>query len=236
MFTMMAIDIIANLNIIASEEGLFQIFLARIRAWQEFMRRGTEARLSPEAEVGLYGELLFLRSILTAGTSQSVAVESWVGPFNGTQDFALGHGAVEVKTTIAADGFSAEIGSLEQLDDAQKQPLFLAAERIRLDESGLTLSSLIEHTRALLIADSGSLSSFNIKLLHAGFLDAAAEHYKRAFSPVSERLFLVDPAFPKLTRALVRPEIRQARYELDVDRVNVQPMELYAALNQLGVI
>ena len=236
MFTMMAIDVISNLNIGTSEAGLFQIFLARIRAWQEFMRRGTETRLGPEAEIGLYGELLFLRALLVSGVPPSIATESWVGPLSGVQDFALGHGAVEVKTTIASAGFPAEIGSLEQLDNSMRQPLFLAAQRIRLDEAGGTLPALVSDVRALLASDPVACSGLNAKLLHAGYLDAAAEQYKRSFLPVSQRLFLVDESFPKLTRATVQPEIRQARYELDVDTVSTEPVEFLGALGQLGVI
>ena len=55
MFTMMALDVIATLNAgsATAEDRLFQLFLARIRAWQDFMRRGTDTTLGPEAEIGL---------------------------------------------------------------------------------------------------------------------------------------------------------------------------------------
>ena len=43
MFTMMALDVIATLNAgTTAEDRLFQLFLARIRAWQDFMKRGTD--------------------------------------------------------------------------------------------------------------------------------------------------------------------------------------------------
>jgi hypothetical protein len=98
------------------------------------------------------------------------------------------------------------------------------------------LPTLISETLALLSADPVARSSFNVKLLHAGYLEAAAEQYKRTFSHASERLFLIDGAFPRLTRVAVTPEIRQARYELDVDTIKAQPVELGIALDQLGVI
>ena len=236
MFTMMVIDVMSNLDISTSEASIFQIFLTRIRAWQEFMRRGAETRLRPEAEIGLYGELLFLRELLINGVAPSVATESWIGPLNGTQDFVLGHGAVEVKTTLATAGFPAEIGSLEQLDNSTRQPLFLAAARIRLDDAGATLPTLVSDIRTLLSADPLACSSLNVKLLHAGYFDGAAQDYKRHFVPVSQRLFLIDDSFPKLTKAMVRPEISQARYNLDVDSVATQTVQFTSALDKLGII
>jgi hypothetical protein len=235
-FTMMAIDVISNLNIDTSEAGLFQMFLTRIRAWQEFMRRGPETLLEPEAEVGLYGELLFLRRLLVSGVPPLIAIESWVGSMNGVQDFVLGHGAVEVKTTIASEGFSAEIHSLEQLDNSVRQPLFLAAERVRLDAAGATLPSLISEIRELSAADLLACSNLNTKLIHAGYCDAATERYKRLFLPISEEVFLVDESFPKLTRANVSPDIRQARYEIDLGAFGGESVGFLVALEQLGVM
>ncbi|MEW6513565.1 MAG: PD-(D/E)XK motif protein [Pseudomonadota bacterium] len=60
------------------EERILRAMLSRVRAWQEFMRKGAQA-LSPEAEIGLVGELSFLRLIIEAGVPAVIAVESWVG-------------------------------------------------------------------------------------------------------------------------------------------------------------
>jgi hypothetical protein len=88
------------------------------------MRKGAQA-LSPESEIGLVGELTLLRVIIDAGVPPVTAIESWVGPFDGVQDFNLGTGSLEVKATLSMTGFPAKIGSLEQLDDFVRQPLFL---------------------------------------------------------------------------------------------------------------
>ena len=117
--------------------------------------------------------------MMDAGLPSVVAIEGWVGPLNGIQDFVLGGGAVEVKTTIATAGFPATIGSLDQLDDSIRQPLFLAAVRIRLDPSGMSLPAIIEDTRTLLSEDPAAQHMLNVKLIHAGYLDAVSEHYKR---------------------------------------------------------
>lgn len=76
-----------------------------------------------------------------------LALESWVGPLNAVRDFEIGTGAIEVKTTISAVGFPAKIGSLEQLDDSARQPLFLAGVRLRQGETGQNLSELVADIR-----------------------------------------------------------------------------------------
>ena len=237
MFTMMALDVISTLNAgTTAEDRIFQLFLARIRAWQDFMRRGTDTTLGPEAEIGLFGELVFLRGMMDAGLASVVAIEGWVGPLNGIQDFVFGGGAVEVKTTIATAGFPATIGSLDQLDDSTRQPLFLAAVRIRLGPSGMSLPALIDDTRTFLGADPAAQHMLNIKLIHAGFLDAVSEHYKRTFAHVSTKVLRVGDGFPRLTRASVPAQVIAARYELEIDGIDAGPVAVRAALDQLGVM
>jgi hypothetical protein len=238
MFTMMALDVIGTLNSgsATTEDRVFQVFLSRIRAWQDFMRRGTDTTLDSEAEIGLFGELVFIRSMMDAGLPPTVAIEGWFGPLNGVHDFVLGGGAVEVKTTIAATGFPATIGSLDQLDDSARQPLFLAAVRIRLDASGMSLPAIIEDTRTRLGEDPAAHHTLNIKLIHAGYLDAFSEHYKRSFAQVATKVLRVEEGFPRLTRTSVPAQVMQARYELNIDGINAGAVAVRTALDQLGVM
>jgi hypothetical protein len=122
------------------------------------------------------------------------------------------------------------------MDDSARQPLFLAAVRICLDAYGMSLPAIIEDTRTLLSEDSAARHMLNIKLIHAGYLDAVSEHYKRSFAHVSTRIFHVAEGFPRLTRASVPPQIIQARYELDIDGVNTGTVAVRTALDQLGVM
>lgn len=237
-FTMMVDDVLSTLGNMggSNDERIFHVFLSRIRAWQDFMQRGSDDVLSPEAELGLFGELEMLRNILSIGLPASTAVDAWQGPLDGLQDFAFGIGAVEVKSTVSSNGFSATIGSLEQLDNSLIQPLFLAGVRLSLDASGKTLPEMVNLLRDILRSDSVVLGMFNSRLLHAGFLDAVSERYTRRFLHVRTRVLAVIDSFPKLTRANVGIEIRKVRYELDLELVNHAEIELGRALEQLGVI
>jgi len=171
LFVTMADDIIITLNGLnhVNDEGLFQVFLGRIRAWQSFMHHEQTGLLSPENELGLFGELELLRGLLLSGVPANFVIEGWQGPFDGIHDFRLGNGAIEVKTTLSPASFPARINSLEQLDHSLVQPLFLAGIRLALDSSGITLPEQIDELRNILNKTPEALAMFASALLNAGF-------------------------------------------------------------------
>jgi len=217
------------------EETLYQRFLGRVRGWQEFMRQGREG-LGPEKELGLAGELSFLNRLLDAGIPQFTAVDGWKGPHDGLHDFQIGLGSVEIKSTMVSEGFPVRIGSLEQLDDTNCPPLFLAGLRFNAQETGKTLTELVDGTRQRLDADPAAMRLFELALQQAGYLDMHAAGYTRRFLLSDTRLHLVDEAFPRLAPFNVSPAIRHAAYELDLSLVTAANHSLDDVLEQLGVV
>ncbi|QYY31647.1 PD-(D/E)XK motif protein [Cupriavidus pinatubonensis] len=220
LFTLMVEDISAVLaaSRTVEEASLFQLFLGRIRAWQSFMKNGDEA-LGPEAELGLVGELNCLEQLLANGLPAQVALDAWVGPDDGLQDFELGGGAIEVKSTLAVAGFPAKIQSLDQLDDSVRRPLYVCGCRFRLGDDGLTLAERVERLRETLERGGAAARDFNLALLHARYLDSHADRYHRRFVEVDCQFLLVDDVFPRLTPGMVPPGVRGARYEIDLDQI-----------------
>ena len=237
LFAMMAKDLLRLLEKGApSEQVMLREFLSRIRAWQEFMDRRKEGVLSPDAELGLFGELVVIDHLIGAGIPEKHVIDAWQGPLDGLQDFALGNGGIEVKSTLSARGFAATISSLEQLDDSLCQPLFVAAVRIRLDTTGLTLPTMSDAIREKLRDHVAALDLFEARLMQAGLLQAAAERYTRRFCHVSTALLAVKDDFPRLTRAQINPAIRRAHYEVDLELSETPDTGLAHALEALGVI
>jgi hypothetical protein len=237
LFAMMAVDIADTLAEImgGDEERALQIFLARIRAWQEFMRRSSDSILTPNSEAGLFGELAFLQGLVAEGLSMGVAIDAWQGPMDGLQDFVLGTGAIEVKTTVSPQGFPAIISSLEQLDDSLIRPLFLAGVRLLQSNQGRALPDIIRELRVILDEDPSSLAAFNTRLLHAGYFEQVSERYTRRLSVVGTRLLVISNGFPRLTHANVAMAIRRVTYELDLDLVAADAIPVANALHALGV-
>lgn len=239
LFASMACDVVGALDdaITAGlDEGkLLRIFIGRVGAWQEFMRKGTQA-LSPEAEIGLIGELSLLRAIIEAGMPPSLAIESWVGPLDGIQDFEIGTGALEVKATLSAAGFPARIGSLEQLDDSTRQPLFVAGARLRQAESGQNLPGIIEAMRQAIQGDAEAERLLSERLLAAGYIDSHSDRYPRKFEQAGTRVVEVAGNFPRMTLGTVPAGIMKAMYEIDLDKTPGGDVGVEGALQKLGAI
>jgi hypothetical protein len=238
MFTMMAVDVIESLDHSSyeSQDNLFRLFLGRIEAWQNFMQHSDDGVLSPDAEVGLHGELILLRLVLDAGMSSGEAVNVWVGPLGGIQDFRIGSGAIEVKTTISANSFPAKIFSLEQLDDDLVRPLFLAGIRLKTDKTGMNLQERVKEISDTLRSNMATLRAFENRVLQAGFSPAMAERYPRKFCEAGVRMFIVNGSFPRLTRAGIGKGILRANYEIDIDLVQTAELTLESALQTLGAL
>ena len=236
-FAMMCVDLIANvrLHIAVSEDRRIQRFVARVRAWQDFMQSGAPILLGPDAEVGLFGELTFLQQLLSSGLDAFFVVDCWKGPLDGVQDFVFTRGGIEVKTTASSVGFSAVIGSLDQLDDSLRNPLFLCAIRLRVEPGGQSLRMKVEEVRELFDADTAAHEMLDTKLFKAGYLDVSSEHYNRTFEFAGVHIYRVDKDFPCLTSGRVPSQIKRATYLLELDQVVQESMTLSSALKEMRI-
>jgi hypothetical protein len=235
-FGMMAGDVVRLLEGCADlgEERSFQLFLSRIRAWQDFMERGRDGVLGQEAETGLFGEIIVLRSLLEAGMPVLSALDAWQGPLDGLQDFLIGSGAIEVKTTLSTNGFPARVNSLEQLDETLRQPLYVAGVRLALGATGMTLPELTDTVREALKGQSAAVGMFDSRLVKAGYIQAFSGSYVRRFVHLGTVVLPVQGSFPRLTRINVGPGVTKARYEVDLDLCAGTDVGIAHALHDLG--
>ncbi|MDR5744445.1 PD-(D/E)XK motif protein [Caballeronia sp. LZ029] len=237
LFSMMVVDVAGALdaNSKLDEQELLRIFLGRVRAWQDFMKAGSNV-LSPEAELGLIGELCFIQILIEAGIDLASVIESWVGPLDAPQDFSIGAGAIEVKSTLARKGFRAKIGSLDQLDDGVRHPIFFVAARFYEHQSGRALHQYIDDVKQAIAQDPFAGNSFANRLLAAGYLDAHATRYTRRFSLSEIRILHVGKDFPRITHGNVPAGVMNASYEIDVDQATLENVAPVDVLRRLGAL
>ncbi len=237
LFSAMVSDVLQAILATGTEDHSRELraFLGRIRAWQEFMRKGA-VPLSAENEVGLVGELTVLEKMLDIGMAPETAIKAWNGPLDGLRDFELGFGAIEVKTTIASAGLVAKIGSLEQLDDTNCKPIFLGAVKYALTENGQTLPEKIYAIRERLDSDPITLSEFDDRVIAAGYLAAHSSQYHRRFSLREIAMIEVGENFPRLMHGNVKPGVISARYEINLEPLLSQDIGLTTALKKLEMI
>ncbi|ROO39941.1 hypothetical protein BIV08_17135 [Pseudomonas sp. AF76] len=238
LFTAMVCDVVGAIDDAASigtaETKLLRVLIGRIIAWQRFMSRGANA-LSPEAELGLAGELAFMATLLDSGISAEDVLRGWVGPYDAPQDFLLGDGAIEVKATMSSSSFPAKIGSLEQLDNSVASPLFLAAVRFSHENGGLTLPEMIAEVEQRLDGAPSAVNSLRERLMASGYFEGHSSHYTRRFESKERRIFSVTDNFPRLTPGSVPAGVTRALYEINLDHAGNFLWDLDAALKKLGV-
>lgn len=208
--------------------------VGRIAAWQSFMAPPTGKPLSVEAQTGLYGELLFFRELLSTGMPASLAVAAWDGPLHGAQDFRLGSGAVEVKSSVASDGFVAKIQSLEQLDDNDRTPVFLLAFRLQEDAESPSLPELVHSVRGAL-STQGSTHAFDVRLSATGYHADHEPIYARRLRPRQRRILKVGPDFPRLFSGNIASRIRRASYEIEIDDIVNAVVDNETMFSELGL-
>jgi hypothetical protein len=237
LFAAMARDIADLLDTCpaADEARGLAMLLGRARAWQEFMRKGS-APLEAEAEIGLFGELAVLRSIMEAGIAPATACEAWRGPIGGLRDFEIGTGGIEVKSTLSTAGFPARIGSLDQLDDTVRQPLFIAGVRMRQTSGGRSLPDAVEALRDIVMGDMEAERLLAERLIAACYLDAHAGQYARRFELTDSRFLRVVGDFPRMTPWSVPQGITRASYEINLEKVQGQACPLADALLELKAL
>lgn len=224
-FTVMATDVLRCLDAAGTREPreLAQTFIGRVADWQAFMARKRRP-LSHERQLGLMGELWFLDRLMQ--TNLGVAsMDCWQGPLHAAQDFHVGDGAVEVKSSLTGGSFLAQINSIDQLDSA-KHPMFLVALRFEVADNGIDLVGYVAHLRERM-AQVGMARVFEALILVSGYLDDHAEHYRRKLLVTDARAFAVEAEFPCLRRASVPAQVRKAIYTLDLDALEqpVRPLE-----------
>lgn len=232
-FTVMATDLLRCLETVGTNNprDLADAFIGRVSDWQSFMSRKRRP-LSSEKQLGLMGELWVLDRLMQTKLGAS-AVDCWQGPLHAAQDFLVGAGAVEVKSSLTGRTFLARINSLEQLD-ADRSPLFIAALRFDVLDDGIDLVGMVAHLREL-TAEAGLSRVFEALLLLSGYEDDHAEHYRRKLGLLDARAFRVCQEFPCLRRQTIPQQVRKVVYTLDIDALEQPALMLNDALTEFGI-
>lgn len=185
--------------------------LSALSTFQDLLTRtGT---LSPEKQTGLYGELLFLESCLTAMPAES-AIGAWKGCAPNEHDFVLPGVCFEVKTTRTEKRHH-KIASLEQLEPLPGVPLWLLSVQLTSagPGSGRTLTELVDDVWE---AAGPARATFESMLARAGWRERDRalyrEHQTLRTVPAS---YFVGDDFPVLNRRILHHGCAQPNLIVD---------------------
>lgn len=186
-------------------------------------------RLSDEEEIGLWGELLVLEHLVQR-VGEAQAMESWLGPAASEHDFSFADFAAEVKTT-RAETRRHQIGSDTQLEPSPGCPLYLVSIQATLAGDSNKGRALPQVVAALRNKLDHSRSRFDATLHDLRYYDDDADLYRTEFQlRASPRAYLIDSAFPAITRSRLEAFIPNLSLIADVRyRVDVSSLEWSAA-------
>ncbi len=196
----------------------FKIVLARIADWQKFFSEAAAEGLSEERRRGLYGELSFLRRLISCGLLEQTVLQVWTGPSNADQDYQFRKGAVEVKVSLSAQNQQLVISSERQLDTRGFQVFFVYHLSLAVKkQTGETLNAIVDSLRSLLSIEQQLV--FTDLLFEYGYLDTQRAFYDEDGYVVREsNYFEVREGFPRITEELTRtiPGVGKVKYCIDV--------------------
>jgi hypothetical protein len=196
-----------------------------LRAWSALIRQ--KSLLSLEKQVGLMGELLFLKR-LARTIGWKAAVQSWRGPDAQEHDFTLNLIDIEVKTTLAERRLH-QIASVTQLLPKLNRPLVLVS--IQLTPSSGKHSLSLSHMVAFVLATASteapdSVEPLRDQLNRIGWSDDDAPTYDQRHQLRTALLAIpVDGSCPAIVPATlsaaldasITPRIERLSYVIDVD-------------------
>lgn len=228
-FLWVASDIIDKLLEHDNNDEAATIVEKRIGHWKKFIQASGPDGLSRNDQIGLFGELLVLNSMLNHSENKNSCLDSWQGPNGANHDFTLGASGIEVKTTTGNEPTRVQISNEYQLDVSGLSNLFLC--HIRLDEKlnfGVSLPILIDEILNLL--PEILKISFIESLAKLGYLNEQRSLYEvRGYTERSRVFYSVSGDFPKITRHSLMAGVSQVSYQIDLSSaVNYKITELSA--------
>ena len=169
--------------------------ISSLARWRDMFRRVPDRALSPRQTCALLGELLQLERLAVANPHR--ALKTWTGWEKDRVDFRGGASALEVKATLAREGWRIGIHGIDQLDDSTFGEFYILIYRFeRVAEGGTTLPEVIQKLLDLGV-DSAELHA---RLLAVGYSPHDGSYDGLRFDERERRLYRVDDSFPRLTR------------------------------------
>lgn len=218
-FTSFAQDVSQVTASKASEKLAARAFLGRVHQWQRLLQKAGTEGLTKEQQVGLFGELWYLREAVFLALSPSQAVSAWTGPDAAATDYQFAEGvAMEVKTTQGKAPYLLSISSERQLDDAGWKALYLVHLPVEIVRgAGETLPDLVASVRALVAPDAAADALFADKLLASGYADTHADRYSdRGYRAADIHCYRVTDGFPRIITSDLPNGVGSVRYLLSV--------------------
>ena len=210
-FAVVAKDILDELRKQKEAEKYIETLKRRIEKWRIFFKNPARDYLTEQIVIGLFGELSFIRELRESGIE--IASDLWNGPIKSAQDFQGERVAIEIKTSSSNSLEYVHISSEVQLDEVDREVLYLVAYRIeRNDAAGITLPEMIKKV-ALMLNDQQRVR-FTANLTCLGYSEDDDAIYSKRYSLKERNAYKVKDGFPRILSADLPKGVTDISYRL----------------------
>jgi hypothetical protein len=215
-FAVLCEDLFNSVSEVKEEKELVRSLQNRFLKWKELFELAKSPGLSPEKQIGLFGELFLLKKLFKETGKIDDCLNIWVGPDTGIRDFEKGNNAIEVKTTQTHNHQRIRISNERQLDTTLVKSLFLfhlSLEKRNANEN--TLNKIV-HEIYSIIGDNKLFSNkLNRKLISVGYF----KHHEFYYEDISylirgEDFYSVTEKFPRIEEKDLMKGVGDVKYSI----------------------
>jgi hypothetical protein len=215
-FAVLSEDLYNSVFLLESEHDFIQSLQNRFIKWKELFLIVRSSGLSAEKQMGLFGEIFFLKKLIVQTNQTKDCLNAWIGPENGIRDFEKDNCAIEVKTTKTHNQQKVHISNERQLDTTLLDDLFLfhlSVEQRNSEE--FSLNTLVDEVFTIIGDDKGCQNLFRLKLTIVGYF----EHHRPLYQNISflireEEFFCVKGDFPRIEEKDLMKGVGDVKYSI----------------------
>jgi hypothetical protein len=215
-FAVLCEDLFNYISSIKEDKELVKSLQNRFLKWKELFELAKSPGLSPEKQIGLFGELFLLKELIEATGRIEECLNIWVGPDTGIRDFEKNNTAIEVKTTQTHNHQRIRISSERQLDTSLLENLFLF--HLSLEKRNGNENTLNKIVSALfsVIGDNMLLNNMlNRKLISVGYFKHQESYYENiSYMIRGKDFYTVTENFPRIEEKDLMKGVGDVKYSI----------------------
>ncbi|MFW5871807.1 MAG: PD-(D/E)XK motif protein [bacterium] len=215
-FAVLCEDLFNYISNIKEDKELVKSLQNRFLKWKELFEIAKSPGLSPEKQIGLFGELFLLKELIEESGKIEECLNIWVGPDIGIRDFEKNNTAIEVKTTQTHNHQRIRISSERQLDTSLLENLFLF--HLSLEKRNGKENSLNKIVSALfsVIGDNMLLNNMlNRKLISVGYFKHHESYYENiSYMIRGKDFYTVTENFPRIEEKDLMKGVGDVKYSI----------------------